>query len=67
MRTDLNPKLIVLLTTIAIFAPVASAQARYWAVRSAGHVAVTQPDRHWGPRGAEHPAIRLQRDGRVWN
>jgi hypothetical protein len=64
--TSLSLKLIAALATIAILAPAAGAHAsRHSKVRADGHVAITQPNRHWAPRRADHSASRFQRDGKV--
>lgn len=61
--TTINPKLTAAITTIALLAPAAGAQASF-----------RKPERHFGSTQAERcntrhharrPAFKLQRDGRT--
>jgi hypothetical protein len=65
MKTTINPKLTAALSTIAILAPAATAQATGSRTppRAARHVAIIQQERHWSARPARRSTAKFQRDG----
>jgi hypothetical protein len=66
--TTINPKLTAAITTIAILAPAAGAQAHtnWRPTRAARHYATNRAERHYSPARAKRPASRFQSDHSTW-
>ena len=63
--TNINPKLTAALTTIALLAPAAGAQAAtYGTIQPARHFAISTSARHGSAHHARRSTAKVQRDSR---
>jgi hypothetical protein len=63
--TNITPKLTAVITTIAILAPAAGAQAAtFQTLRPARHFAVSGRQRHFSPHHARRSPAKFQPDSR---
>jgi hypothetical protein len=63
--TNITPKLTAAITTIALLAPAAGAQAAgLQTLRPARHFAISGSERHLSTHHAQRPAAKFHRDSR---